>query len=55
MLSEIKTLFIFLLSSCDVAALKAGRRRIALACRVFLSKPFVRTLLVVSVVRRSHL
>ena len=40
MLSEKKTsrLFIFLLSSCDVAALKAGRRRVALACKVFLSK-----------------
>ena len=41
MLSEIKTsrLFIFLLSSFDVAAfLKAGRRRVALACKVFLSK-----------------
>ena len=36
MLSEIKTsrLFIFLLSSCDVAALKAGRR-FTLACKVF--------------------
>ena len=40
MLSEIKTsrLFIFLLSSYDVAALKAGRRRVALACKVFHSK-----------------
>ena len=28
----------FILSSCDVAALKAGRRRVALACKVFLSK-----------------
>ena len=39
-LSEIKTsrLVIFLLSSCDVTALKAGRRRVALACKVFLSK-----------------
>ena len=32
-------LFVFLLLfSCDVAALKAGRRRVALACKVFLSK-----------------
>ena len=40
MLSEIKTsrLFIFLLSSCDVATLKAGCRRVALACKVFRSK-----------------
>ena len=40
MLPEIKTsrLLIFLLSSCDVAALKAGRRRVAVACKVFLSK-----------------
>ena len=39
-LSEIKTsrLFIFLSSSCDVAALKAGRRRVALAYKVFRSK-----------------
>ena len=40
MLSEIKILrlFSFLLSSCDVAALKAGRRRVVLACKVFRSK-----------------
>ena len=27
-----------ILSSCDIAALKAGRRRVALACKIFLSK-----------------
>ena len=36
MLPEIKILR--LLSPCDVAALKAGRRRVALACKVFRSK-----------------
>ena len=37
MLSEIKTsrLFIFLLSSCDVAALKAGRRHVAWLVKFF--------------------
>ena len=37
MLSEIRTsrLFILLLSSCDVAALKAGRRRVAWLAKLF--------------------
>ena len=33
---NIAIVYFFMLSSCDVAALKAGRRRVALACKVFL-------------------